>query len=277
MPNTYCISDVHGCFRELNELLEKISPATDDTVFILGDIADRGDMSAETIVWAVDTAPDNVRFLLGNHDLMMRTIVHRDPAEMPMRMSDTWSYNGGYETSEALWEQTTPEWRAEKLLPWLEKLVPFAYVETDAGPFMLVHAGFDPNVWGDKPRAIDTWHEGPDFEVGHGFGTQNELVMCWVRDGWTTVPSTPPIDVVFGHTPTRYLARLAEEEAIWVKMGNKTPWPDFIKTPPEPDRIWFSDHRADIDCGCAYGGNLAALRLEDKETFYVASKQPTYN
>ena len=39
---TYVFSDVHGHARALERLLDRISPATEDRIFMLGDMINRG-------------------------------------------------------------------------------------------------------------------------------------------------------------------------------------------------------------------------------------------
>lgn len=266
---TYAISDIHGCLDEFQRLLDKLSPTEDDSVYILGDIADRGPRSADTIVWCVNEAPDNFHFLLGNHDLMMRNVLRRDPHKMPIHMGDTWAINGGYETAEDLFETTSGEWRQRRLLDFLDRLKPYEIVETDTGPFALVHAGFDQRAYAPDAASPDVWSEGRDFEVGHGFGIQNELVMCWVRRGWFDTDDMTPMPCVFGHTPTPYIARLAEERRRISEVLPDALLPRWAEAPMDPDRIWRCAGKVGIDCGCAYGGRLAALRLEDGEELYV--------
>ena len=53
--------------------------------------------------------------------------------------------------------------------------------------------------------------------------------------------------VIFGHTPTMYY-----QDA-------------------NPMEIWHGDGWTGIDCGCAYDGRLACLRLDDMAEFYSAS------
>ena len=38
----YAISDIHGCCREFQALLKKIHFSSSDTLFVLGDMIDRG-------------------------------------------------------------------------------------------------------------------------------------------------------------------------------------------------------------------------------------------
>ena len=244
--STYAISDIHGCFDQLQALLDTVSPTSDDAVYILGDLTDRGDDGDKVMVWAVD-APDNFHFLLGNHDLMMREVLRRDPIEMPMHMGDLWSINGGHETAESLWESTEGDWRRERLLPFVESLRPYEIIDTEAGHFALVHAGFD-----------------------------NEFVMCWVRRGWFDHLEAAPIPCVYGHTPTTYIAHIMRDAERWVDEDDDADRrPSWIDSKAERGRIWRLENKIDIDCGCAYGGNLAALRLEDGEEFYVPGREPT--
>ena len=44
---TYAISDIHGCYEEYIKLLEKIGFSEYDTLYILGDICDRGEKPME--------------------------------------------------------------------------------------------------------------------------------------------------------------------------------------------------------------------------------------
>lgn len=38
----YCMSDLHGCYRQYMAMLEKIGFSDEDTLYILGDTVDRG-------------------------------------------------------------------------------------------------------------------------------------------------------------------------------------------------------------------------------------------
>ena len=56
----------------------------------------------------------------------------------------------------------------------------------------------------------------------------------------------PDRTVISGHTPTRLIPNNAS-----------------------PDRIFHGNRHIAIDCGCCFGGYLAALCLENEEEFYV--------
>ena len=263
---TYAISDVHGCYAQFMRLLDKVSPAGDDELYVLGDVIDRGPGSVEMLKWCVD-APANVHVLLGNHEDMAGGVVRRDPAGMALRFSDAWCFdcNGGLETRAALERGTDATWRTEVLAPWLEGLRPWAAVEAGGRPVMLVHAGFDPSGWGPRSRywpelAGDRFSHSAREDVGLGFGVQGEQDMVWARRGWYDCPVPAPTEVVFGHTPTLgvdHILSRAPKEVLEASAGS------------EPGRVWHCMNRHDIDCGCCAGGRLAALRLDDMEEYYV--------
>ena len=42
MPRTIFIGDVHGCSRELRNLMDLVKPTTDDEIIFVGDLVDKG-------------------------------------------------------------------------------------------------------------------------------------------------------------------------------------------------------------------------------------------
>ncbi len=65
----YCIGDIQGCDRALVHLLETIGfSASRDTVYLLGDLVNRGPDSAAVLRRCMGHG-DSLRCLLGNHDL----------------------------------------------------------------------------------------------------------------------------------------------------------------------------------------------------------------
>lgn len=75
---TYVISDIHGQFDVLMEMLKLIEFTEEDELYILGGVIDRGPKSIECIKWIM--AQDNVLTLLGNHELILfDTYIHDAP------------------------------------------------------------------------------------------------------------------------------------------------------------------------------------------------------
>jgi len=63
---TLVIGDIHGCFRELRDLLDKADLSSEDEIIALGDILDRGPDSPCVLGFFM-TQP-NARSLMGNHE-----------------------------------------------------------------------------------------------------------------------------------------------------------------------------------------------------------------
>ena len=62
----YVISDIHGCYKEYKELLEKIHFGETDELYVLGDVVDRGPEPMK-VLQDMMLRP-NVYPILGNHD-----------------------------------------------------------------------------------------------------------------------------------------------------------------------------------------------------------------
>ena len=65
----YCIGDIQGCDDAFERLLQTVDfSASRDTLYVLGDLVNRGPQSAEVLRRCMQAA-DAIRPLLGNHDL----------------------------------------------------------------------------------------------------------------------------------------------------------------------------------------------------------------
>lgn len=280
----YAISDVHGCFDEFQRLLDLVSPTSDDIVYVMGDMIDRGPKSAEMLVWSIDEAPDNFRFLLGNHEDMALCACGRMPGSVVLVSEegiDPWCFNGGAQTTRELIEITDYDWRREVMVPWLQALSPYTVVQVDGRPIMLVHAGFNPQGFDDEAgHTFSDFNDDPlahhaVIDVGHGFGRQSEQHMLWAREGWYADEEPSPTETVFGHTPKPLLVRDAyrkreyfgEYPQYYEGKDLTSAW--FQTVDDNLGTCWHYLNRHDIDCGCAYGGRLCCLRLDDFEEFYV--------
>lgn len=64
--NIFIIGDIHGCFTELHELLNKAGILDDDLIIAMGDIVDRGPDSAQVLDFFSNN-PSRLS-LIGNHE-----------------------------------------------------------------------------------------------------------------------------------------------------------------------------------------------------------------
>lgn len=62
----FIIGDIHGCYQELLDLLDKAGLSSNDQIIAIGDLVDRGPQSAEALTFFQQTP--NVCSILGNHE-----------------------------------------------------------------------------------------------------------------------------------------------------------------------------------------------------------------
>lgn len=86
----YVVSDLHGQCRLFEKLLKKINFSSNDTMYILGDVIDRGPQSVELLMFIMNSP--NIFYCIGNHELMMYLYEKGE--------NDIWTNpaNGGIET-----------------------------------------------------------------------------------------------------------------------------------------------------------------------------------
>lgn len=120
---TIVIGDVHGCLRELRELLAAVEARPEDRLISVGDLICKGPDSRKVLDWAMATP--NLECVLGNHELrFLERWRGEDVAAKP--------YDG--EVYAQLGEDL------DRYMRFIE-----SWPLTIPGPgFMVVHAGFDP-------------------------------------------------------------------------------------------------------------------------------------
>lgn len=209
---TYVVSDIHGYKSRFDRLLSTVGfDWANDELYILGDILDRGPESAEMLVWAVN-APENVHFLMGNHEDMALAVLKYDlnayfndferEWEWPSLSFDVrhqpWAWNGGPDTMDQLCQITDAEWRRYKLIPWLENL-PLYYIVNN---WLFVHAGLG---FGRIHLSDDIYSDGRNEWVKIPGLAEEEFSqhLLWIRETWLlNEVDQVPYNVIFGHTPT---------------------------------------------------------------------------
>lgn len=166
----YAISDIHGCLKTFEVMLDKLAFSTGDKLFLLGDLVDRGPDSKGVIdlVWKMQQEGYDVHVLRGNHEQMLLN---------DLENGNSW----GYWSDPAMLKSfgvSDVRGVPEEYVKWIKQLPYFA----EADNFLLVHAGFD--FTGDSPY-------------------ENIYEMMWVRNWYETVDEKW-LDgrvIVHGHTP----------------------------------------------------------------------------
>lgn len=100
---TYVMSDLHGCYDKYIDILNKINFSHNDTLYILGDIVDRGTDGIKIILDIIKRK--NVIALLGNHEYEAATLLRGlsmpcddSKAEEFVNAFHLWLSDGGYPT-----------------------------------------------------------------------------------------------------------------------------------------------------------------------------------
>lgn len=271
---TYVTSDAHGHVRALDRALELAAPGSEDTVFVLGDMVDRGP-DPVGVIRLVRSLPC-AQVLMGNHERMMLDVL----AETGGFDDFIWGLNGGATTARGF-DRLPPEELGE-LIDWIAHLPLFAVVETDERPWILVHAGIDAL---EARGYLATAGVAVSDEEGAAAATVDDLrammasqdpeTLLWTRAEFWSVPTglvgadgRGPV-VVAGHTPSIYLEHFADAPACpgvnEDGLGQMVPVGACPATGGVADRI-------DIDCSAAAGagqGRVGVRRLEDGAVFYA--------
>ena len=130
MNKTYAISDLHGMYDLWRQVIESLDET--DTLYILGDCADRGPDGWKIIKEAL--SDPRVVYIRGNHDQMIL-----DSWKSEWTDNYLWFCNGGYETFDSIIQDPNSEIYLTQLAK--SKLY-HCYVNKEGQKIHLSHAGF---------------------------------------------------------------------------------------------------------------------------------------
>lgn len=229
----YVVSDIHGCYDKFKELLDLIKFSDQDILYVLGDVVDRGKDPVKVLRYM--SMHDNIIPILGNHEYMMLQV-------LPKLLQEVKEDN--YEdvlTSEFL--LTTHYWFKDG---GKETANAFSKSTKDERDILLDYVmdflAYEMVEINDKKFFLS--HSLPkDFHLTHTISNQIEE-MVFSRPDFNS-KWQDDITYIVGHTPT------------------------IAIDPSCKGKIYKNGSLIDIDCGCVFGYQLAALCLETMEEFYV--------
>lgn len=256
---TYAIGDVQGCFDELQQLLRKARFGTQDRLWFVGDLVNRGPKSLEVLRFVRELG-DRAASVLGNHDLHL--IAQLEGCEGPRKM-DTF-------------RDVLESPNAAELVGWLRGR-PMMHAE---GGFAMVHAGLLPQWSIERALAlakeVENALRGPNYRefLEHMYGNQPSR---WddALAGWDRLR-------VIVNAMTRM--RFCDQEGRMDLEGKGTEPADGYRRwyelrPREPRTLLFGHWSqlglvvepalVGLDSGCVWGGMLSAFRLEDRTLYQV--------
>ena len=194
------MSDIHGCYEKYIKMLEKISFSNQDTLYILGDVVDRGPHGMQVLL---DIAKrENIVLLRGNHEqqagILLSALPKLDDKDYPKELMDVykmWLSDGGKETLKEYLQLTDME--QEKVLQVMKKSILSKEIEVNGKTFLLAHTVPEVDIicdyedWGLEEFLLGE----PDYEE------------VYFDEKY----------IVTGHTPTYYIDKRFNGK-IW--MGN---------------------------------------------------------
>jgi serine/threonine protein phosphatase 1 len=177
------IGDVHGHYEGLMALFEAIAPSTNDQVYFLGDLIDRGPQSAQVVNFVQQNL---YTCLLGNHEQLMLDAFPNGYAFTPALQA--WISSGGKSTIISYGDDLK---RMLDDVEWLKTLPSYL----DLGDLWLVHAGVHPL------KSLDS-------QTNHDF--------CWIRQEFhaSTQPYFTNKLIITGHTITFTFKDVAPGELV---------------------------------------------------------------
>jgi len=271
---TYAIGDIQGCYKPLQQLLDKIAfnPAT-DRLWSAGDMVNRGPDSLAVLRF-FKNLDDSAVAVLGNHDLHLLAVAHGNREKH--RSSDT---------LDAVLQ--APD-QAE-LIEWLRQR-PFLHHDSVLD-YTLIHAGLAPQ-W-DLAMARACAGELESALRGKHYLDYLQTLYGNPKQGWSNKLRGQArlqfMTAIF--TRLRYCDRKGAP-LFKYKMAPQSPtatqdtvysWFEHPKRASRDCRLVFGhwatlglyqgNNVIGLDSGCVWGGQLSALRLEDQQIFQVSCPQ----
>lgn len=164
------IGDVHGHYDALMMLLNAIAPASDDRVYFLGDLIDRGPQSAKVVKFVRQSGYCS---LLGNHEQLLIEACRKGGVNGTALQA--WRYSGGQSTLASYSAvYTNPSTALLNDVEWMRTLP--LYI--DLGDVWLVHAGVHPEIPINDQGAEDfCWIRGPFHSISQPYFSDKLIVI----------------------------------------------------------------------------------------------------
>lgn len=265
---TYAIGDLQGCFTTFLRLIDLIrfDPAQ-DKLWLVGDIVNRGPDSL-SLLRHIKQAADSMIMVLGNHDLHLLMVA----AGIAKKHSG--------DTLQAILD--APD--RDELLHWLRHQRLF-HAE---GPYAMVHAGLLPSwsisqaeqlahevestlrqdnyqelfaqMYGNEPHYWrEEWTGYQRLRVI--INAMTRMRICTPEGVMNFAFKGAPQSIPSGYLPWFNLPQRASQKHTiicghWSALG-----------------LYVTDHLIALDSGCVWGGQLSAIRLEDREVFQLPCEE----
>ena len=230
----YVIGDIHGDKEKFDSRMEKLSPTDNDTVFVLGDVINIGDSSIELLQDMMYRS--NVYPVLGEHEYIAKKV-------LPL-ISDFSSLDEAKEKLQGEDKELLEKWLTMKSQKTTEDFLSLdeegkeSIIDylSEFEPFEEIEAG---------GKSFVLCHAGIDnFEEDKDLSEYDEEAFVFAKTDYNTIYFADKY-LVTGHTPTAVIDRSLT------------------------GKVYSKKRHLAIDCGCGYGGRLAAVCLDKLKVYYI--------
>lgn len=262
---TYAIGDIQGCFQALQLLLQKIDfdPAR-DRLWLVGDLVNRGPDSLAVLRWA-RALGDKAVIVLGNHDLHLLAVAYgfvkphrKDTIDQVLAAPDCGELCDWLRHQRLFHAEGDYALVHAGLLPqWSVKKAAALAHEVEQKLQGKHHLDFFARMYGNEPKA---WSK--DL---HGMARLRMITNAMTRLRFCTPAGEmefahkgPPEIFPAGHlpwyeAPNRKSADTTIIFGHWSALG-----------------LQVRSNLLALDTGCLWGGDLTAVRLEDRQVYQIS-------
>lgn len=99
MTKYFVVGDIHGCFDEFQDLLDKAALSADDHIVAVGDLVNKGPASEKSLAFFQHPTRPHVSSIMGNHEFKhLRAYRGEIPPTLPI-LQTRWQLNTTYEAA----------------------------------------------------------------------------------------------------------------------------------------------------------------------------------
>ncbi len=190
---TYVISDIHGQYDMFLDVLKKIDLKDEDTLYVLGDVLDRGPHPIKVLLKLMEMP--NAICLTGNHEYMAvecLSFLLTEVTDLALDELDvktlgnlvTWQYNGAKSTIDEFRELSRE--MQEEVIEFIKDFSIYEEVCVNGQDYLMVHAGLG------------------NFEPSKDIEDYSLKDIIWDRAEYEKKYYDDKI-VITGHTPTQMI------------------------------------------------------------------------